>query len=285
MQALTRQDYLRSINRVIEYINNHLDTPLSLEILASLACFSSFHFHRIFKAFMGETVGGYIQRLRLEQAVQLLRYTQLPIETIATNVGYEQPSSLSKAFKNAYRITPTEYRNRKDMLLRPLVTNREVIALKAPKLITLLPQQVLYVHATGDYAGLNYAESFALLWEQVREQQLYTEAIERLGLYYDCPTVTESDYLRTDLCLTIHKTAIPRGEVGVKTIEGGRYAQFLYCGSYEKLQGVYNFIFREWLPDSGCELRSLPVFEKFLSDARYTSPGKMKTEIYVPVQR
>jgi transcriptional regulator, araC-type len=285
MQPLTRQDYLRGINRVVEYINNHLDEPLSLEILASESCFSPFHFHRIFKAFIGETVGSYIQRVRLETAVHLLRYSELPIETIASHIGYEMPSSLSKAFKNTYGISPSEYRKRHDLQLRPLATNNEIIRLKPPKIAHLSSQRVLYVHATGAYAEINYAEQFAILWEQVRVQRLYTAGIELIGLYYDCPTVTEADYLRTDLCLTIHKPAIPRGEVGVKEIDGGQYAVFLYRGPYQKLQCAYNFIFKTWLPDSRCVLRNLPVFEKFLSNARYTPPEKTKTEIYVPIER
>lgn len=284
MQSLTRQDYLRGINRVVEYINNHLDAPLSLEILASESCFSPFHFHRIFKAFIGETVGSYIQRVRLETAVHLLRYSELPIESIATRVGYEMPSSLSKAFKNAYGISPSEYRKQDNLQLRPLTANNEIINLQPPKIVPLPTQQVLYVHATGAYAEVDYAAQFAILWEQVRVQRLYTAGIEHIGLYYDCPTVTEADYLRTDLCLTIHKPAIPRGEVGVKEIEGGQYAVFLYRGSYDKLQCAYNFIFKTWLPDSRCTLRRLPVFEKFLSDARYTPPEKTKTEIYVPIE-
>ncbi|KAA6306258.1 hypothetical protein EZS27_042085, partial [termite gut metagenome] len=57
-------------------------------------------------------------------------------------------------------------------------------------------------------------------------------------IYHDDPKVTEADKLRTDICLVLPKKAEPKGEIGVKTIEGGKYAMFLYQGSYEHLDAT-----------------------------------------------
>ena len=65
-------DYVSRINKVIDYIDLHLDADLSLEELADVAQFSKYHFHRIFFAFMQETLFQYIQRLRLERAASWL---------------------------------------------------------------------------------------------------------------------------------------------------------------------------------------------------------------------
>ncbi len=102
MRTDTHNSYVQSINRVIDYINNHLDEPIEVAVLARIANISTFHFCRVFKALRGESPIAYIARLRIETAAQLLRYTSLPVEAIAFNVGYETPASLSKAFKLQY---------------------------------------------------------------------------------------------------------------------------------------------------------------------------------------
>ncbi|WP_172914802.1 helix-turn-helix domain-containing protein [Capnocytophaga canis] len=108
-------DYRERINKVLEYIGNHLDEKIELKTLAEIANFSEFHFHRIFKAFVNESVGAHITRLRVEASAILLRYSNLSVEQISEKVGYEMVSSLSKSFKKFYGVSPTEYRNNKTL--------------------------------------------------------------------------------------------------------------------------------------------------------------------------
>ena len=63
---LLNNEYRMRINRTIDYIRAHYAEDLSLEKLASIACFSKFHFHRLFRAVVGETLNDYVQRIRLE---------------------------------------------------------------------------------------------------------------------------------------------------------------------------------------------------------------------------
>lgn len=111
MKTVTKNDYIRRINKVVEYINNHLDDRLDLRKLASVANLSDYHFLRIFKGIIGEPPIAFIARLRRETAAQLLRYSPLSVEDIAFNIGYESASSLSKAFRDQYNITPHRIQN------------------------------------------------------------------------------------------------------------------------------------------------------------------------------
>ena len=52
---LLKNEYLSRLNRTIDYIHSHSHEDLNLGRLAEVACFSKFHFHRIFKAIIGET--------------------------------------------------------------------------------------------------------------------------------------------------------------------------------------------------------------------------------------
>lgn len=280
----TKEDYLKRINAVVEYINNHLDEEIDLKKLAEVSNFSVFHFHRIFKAFQHETLAAYITRIRVETAARLLRYTELTIETISYNVGYEIPSSLSKAFKLFYDISPIEYRTNKNYYIMKQVMLNPELKLKSPKFVELENKKSIYIRLSGAYNELDFSGTYAKLWNFVKEQKLYSAGIESIGIYHDDPKVTEANKLRSDVCLVIHKPVQPKGEIGVKEIQGGRYAVFLYQGPYNTLGVVYDTIFVQWLPESGCELRNVPMFEKYMNDPSKITPEKLKTEIYIPVQ-
>ena len=282
MKNITYNDYVQRINKVVAYINNHLDETLDLKTLANEAALSDFHFHRIFKALKGEAIGGYITRLRLEATARLLRYTALTIEEIAFNIGYETPASLSKAFKKQYGISPTEYRTNKDTYIMKKEIINPDLALKAPKIVTLEPKNLIYVALTGAYGSLDYGKAYEQLWAVIKAQKLFTKGIESICISYDDPKITEGSLQRSDVCLAIHKLATPQDEVSCKTLAGGKYAVFFYQGSYENLSQVYDTAVR-WIIDHEYTLREEPFFEKYLNDARRTPKEKLKTEIYIPI--
>ena len=282
MKNITYNDYVQRINKVVAYINNHLDETLDLKTLANEAALSDFHFHRIFKALKGEAIGAYITRLRLEATARLLRYTALTIEEIAFNIGYETPASLSKAFKKQYGISPTEYRTNKDTYIMKKEIINPNLALKAPKIVTLEPKNLIYVALTGAYGSLDYGKAYEQLWAVIKAQKLFTKGIESICISYDDPKITEGSLQRSDVCLAIHKSATPQEEVSCKTLAGGKYAVFFYQGSYENLSQVYDTAVR-WVIDHEYTLREEPFFEKYLNDARRTPKEKLKTEIYIPI--
>ncbi len=283
MKPITRNAYIQSVNKASQYIAGHLGETIDVKTLASVANLSSFHFCRIFKAIKGEPPITFITRLRVETAAQLLRNSQLTVEEIAYNIGYETPASLSKAFRNQYGITPTQYRTDKSIFIMRRETINEHLALKEPKLVTLEEKSLIYVALTGDYSSLSYNDAFQQLWQVVKEQKLFTKGIETLCLSYDDPKITEANQQRSDVCLAIHKAAKPQDEVSCKTLAGGKYAMFAYQGPYENLAAVYDEAMR-WLVNSEHELRDEPIFAKYLNDPRRTPAEKLKTEVYLPLR-
>jgi len=282
MRTITYNDYIQRINKVVAYINDHLDESLDLKNLAEVAALSEFHFHRVFKALKGESIGAHISRLRIEAAARLLRYSALSIEDIAFNIGYEAPAALSKAFKNQYGITPTQYRTNKDIYIMKKEIINPDLALKAPKIMELEPKNLIYVALTGEYGTLDYDKAYEQLWAVVKSQKLFTKGIESICVSYDDPKITEASLQRSEVSLSIHKHADPEGEVSCKTLAGGKYAVFFYQGSYTHLSAVYDAAMR-WVIDSEYEVREEPTFEKYLNDSRRTPEEKLKTEVYIPI--
>lgn len=126
-KAITREEYAKHINNVIEYIGRNLDREISLSELSEISNFSAYHFHRIFSAMVGEPIGTFVIRMRVETAARLLRYTSLSIQDIAYNVGYGAPSSLTKVFRQFYNISPTAYRNNRNYtIMKPLQITTDV---------------------------------------------------------------------------------------------------------------------------------------------------------------
>ncbi len=293
----TTQIYEQRIEKAVEYINRHLDEELELERIADVAHFSPYHFHRIFRAFRGEPLGSYITRLRVEAAAKLLRYSDLSVESIAYNVGFGVPSSLTKAFQRLYEVTPSEYRSNKIIqIMKTHQTSPSSIKLKAPKIVELEPKTALCLSFTGEYSSIDFSGAFGRLWAEVKKQGLYSAGIEHIGVYYDDPKVTEHSKLRTDVCLVVHKPAKAVGDITVKEIAGGRYAVFTHTGPYDEVTSVYDAIFGEWVPancdceectcegNCTCALRDEPVFEKYCNDPTKTAPEKLKTQIYLPLK-
>ena len=282
MRTITYNDYIQRINKVVAYINDHLDESLDLKTLAEVAALSEFHFHRVFKALKGESIGAHISRLRIEAAARLLRYSALSIEDIAFNIGYEAPAALSKAFKNQYGITPTQYRTNKDIYIMKKEIINPDLALKAPKIMELEPKNLIYVALTGEYGTLDYGKAYEQLWAVVKSQKLFTKGIESICVSHDDPKITEASLQRSEVSLSIHKPAHTEGEVSCKTLAGGKYAVFFYQGSYTHLSAVYDAAMR-WVIDSEYEVREEPTFEKYLNDSRRTPEEKLKTEVYIPI--
>jgi len=105
------QEYVARINRVIDHIDAHLGDELVLAELADVACFSRFHFHRIFSAMVGETLSDYIKRVRLQNAAS--RLTNNPrdsITDIALACGFSSPSVFARAFRERFGVSASVWR-------------------------------------------------------------------------------------------------------------------------------------------------------------------------------
>ena len=279
----TREEYQKCVNAVVDYINLHLGEEIDLKSLAKISHFSPFYFHRIMKAFLGEPVGTFIVRTRTETAARLLRYTDLPIADIAYRIGYSSSSSLSKVFKQFYGISPLEYRNNKNfIIMKPAIIRPE---LKLKWEIKELPaRNLIYIRLFGDYKLNDYCGTWMRLQQFVQEEKLPIGEVMPYCIYHDDPKVTPVEKLRTDVCMVMPTAVAPKGNIGFKQLPAGRYAIFLYKGSYEHLQSVYDTIYGKYIPEMECTFRDEASAERYLNHPADTAPDELLTEIYIPIE-
>lgn len=279
----TQEEYQKCVNAVIDYINLHLGEEIDLKSLARISNFSPFYFHRIMKAFLGEPIGTFIVRTRTEAAARLLRYSDIPITDIAYRIGYSSPSSLSKVFRQLYGISPKEYRNNQNFVIMKPAIIRPDLELKS-EIRNVEARNVIYIRLSGDYKLNDYGGTWARLFQFVKEQNLPMGEPMPLCIYHDDPKVTPTEKLRTDVCMVLPVQATPKGDVGCKILPADRYAVFIYKGSYEHLQGVYDTIYGKYLPQMECTLRDEASAERYMNDPCTTAPEDLLTEIYIPVE-
>lgn len=279
----TREEYQKCVNAVVDYINLHLGEEIDLKSLAKISHFSPFYFHRIMKAFLGEPVGTFIVRTRTETAARLLRYTDLPIADIAYRIGYSSSSSLSKVFKQFYGISPLEYRNNKNfVIMKPAIIHSE---LKLKREIKELPvRNMIYIRLFGDYKLNDYCGTWMRLQQFVQEEKLPMGEVMPYCIFHDDPKVTPIEKLRTDVCMVMPTAVAPKGNIGFKQLPAGRYAIFLYKGSYEHLQSVYDTIYGKYIPEMECTFRDEASAERYLNHPADTAPDELLTEIYIPIE-
>lgn len=293
--SATLSDYKTRLLRVLVYIQQHLDEPLSLDELAALACFSPYHFHRVFKGMIGESLQEHIRRLRLERALQQLKSTQLPIIQIALAASYQTHEAFTRSFKNAFGCSPTQYRARNTLLAQPKapsgvhyaqgeVANFKVASGKVMNVTIkeLEPMRVAFMRHVGPYDQVGETWDKVMMW--LGKEGWIGGDTMYIGLCHDDPEVTPADKIRYDACITIDNTFQAFGEICVQTITGKKYAMNTHIGPYNKLGRTYSQLYGQWLPRSGYALRLCPCFEVYLNDPHTTEPQELLTDIYMPIQ-
>lgn len=286
-KTVTNQDYHQRVNKVLHYINTHLNEKLDINHLAGISNFSSYHFHRIMRAHLNESLMAYIVRLRLDQSATLILNSGLSVSDIAYKVGYDVPSSFNKAFKKRFGVAPTEYIDKyQEVAAVNYLTNFKKMEHKdlKPKIKEIKPLKVIYVNSIGAYEDKGTEHAWNKVCSFAEQKRLFGRHTAFIGISHDDPKVTDSEKLRYDACVVVDKDVAPQGAIGVKTIEGGKYAIFIHNGPYENFKYSYDQIFSNWLPESGEELRELPCLEKYLNSPEDTKPEKLKTEIMIPLK-
>ncbi len=285
-RADTLQDYRQRIGRVLDYIRQNQSEPMRLRDLAGVACFSQFHFHRIFSAHAGETLSEYIRRLRLENAAQRLCRTTDAVTDIALDAGYSTHGAFTKAFTQHFGQSPTAFRKTGQWIQTPgelLTATRQKERVVKVEIREIPEQAALAVRKTGAYSKAA-EEAWKTLCSYAGPKGLMGPGTKFIGISHDDPDHVAAENLRYDACITLSRDDKGRGEVKKISLGGGRYAVTVHKGPFEKLKATYDGLFGDWLPSSGEKLRDADCLEIYLNDPDSTPPEDLRTEICVPLE-
>jgi len=247
----SQKEYISRINKVIDYVEAHLDEELSLEVLSEVANFSPYHFHRIYSAFMGETLMGFVKRKRIEKAASIInKEPETPISNIAYACGYNSVSVFCRNFKDRYGMTAQEFRagakerdskNRQldsnfgkwDPLKDGYVCNVESLKQRSMKItndITVkeMPEMhLVYYRHTGEFHLIGKAYEKLFTWAGPRG--ILNQNTKTITVYHDDPSVTEIENVRQSAGILVDKDVKGEGEFGTMSVPAGKYI----VGSFE----------------------------------------------------
>lgn len=294
----TSRIYKERILRVLVYIQQHLDEDLELADLAAVAHFSPYHFHRVFRGMVGESLKEHIRRLRLERAAGQLTHSEEAVTAIAFGAGYETHEAFTRAFRSMFGQSPSQFRlDRGGPALAKAPSGVHYDPSRDPKdfhtpsegedrmkveIKKVEPMRVAFMRHVGPYEGCKSTWEKFMTW--AGPQGLIRPGTVFLGVCHDDPEVTPAEKIRYDACITVGDDFEPVGEVGVQVIAGGDYAMTTHYGPYMKLGETYARMCGQWAPRSGRELRMSPCFEIYLNDTGNTDPEDLLTDVYIPLE-
>jgi len=266
----------KRILKALIYIEDHFQEEMTVEELAQIACYSPFHFQRLFRFIVGENVYQYIKRLRIARAAAKLCYSDQRITDIALDTDYKTPSAFTRAFKQCMGKSPRNYRllygeidmiNKKIFEL-PMIEPDEI---KQEKDIS-----IIFIRKTGNY-DVSSKAAWDALSTLIRDNLSDEDAakLRYFSIAWDDPKIVEEEKLRFDACVSEDSRIPVKGKFARKVIPGGKYAVFTHHGKPDTLMETYDRIFFKWLPDSKEDFDSKRM--NFLEHV------KGVTKIYIPL--
>lgn len=299
-----REEYIFRINKVIDYIETHVSEELSLVVLANVANFSPYHFHRIFCAIVGEPLSKYIQRIRLEKAaLSLVNHPKSVVAQVALKYGFPNQASFSRAFKKHFGFSASHLRMDAGLLkskkckmesktgkddLNSFLYNEGVKDLSFSVEVKAIQEMpVIYIRNIGMFGG--EAKLFQKLFKQLFNWAdargiIHYPDTKVLSLYHDHPEVTDEARFRTSLCLTVTGEIEVEGEIGKMVVPGGKYAVGHFCLDSHEYKEAWDIIWGSWLPESGYQPDDRPCFEIYLNQPEEHPEKKSIVDMYVPIK-
>jgi AraC family transcriptional regulator len=293
--------HLARVQRIIDYIENHLTDELPLDQLAKLAGYSQWHFQHIFRATTGDALKEYIRKRRLTATLSELRESDQRIIDVAFTYCFESQAAFSRSFKKMFGVSPGVCR-RKDGARLPLkgkpkitfvyldhlykgITMEPIIKQLSERTVVGLP--TTFISSLSE--NRNNKQVLPKLWDcfNPRAHEIKRRIPGRaLGICEALPTAVVKSQTHDAFYMASVEVdaldAIPNGMVA-KKIPAGRYAVFIHKGPLAKIDHTTQYIYGSWLPKSGEELRDSPDLEIY--DARYKVEAEdSEIELQIPLK-
>lgn len=298
------EEYKKRIIKAIQYIDNNLDAELSLEKVAEIAAYSPFHFHRIFRLIVGETLQNYIIRKRIEKsAFYLALRKNLNIKDIYHQFGFSNHSGFNKSFKKYYGKSPSEFRKSApenfhklqakqskngqiDTVFHQYICNIENLLnwtnmhLKIE--VTALPEMNLA--AVMSLGIANVESSFNTLVDWAKTEKLFPgDNVKMISVYHDNFKVTPPDKVRIHACMLLDEPLKrQQGEVFPEIIEAGKFIIGSGEVTLSDFEQCWVSLFL-WMKENNYSVRKAFPFEIYHTNFKEHPEGKMAVDFCIPI--
>ncbi len=286
-------EYHKRIQRSIDFIEENLESKITLDELAEKAALSKYYYHRLFHALTGEPVMEYIRKRRLGRAIKQMNETNLGILEIAVDNQFESQEVFTRAFIKHFGISPGKYRkvndrvkindkisilgiesSKKENGVQPKIVVREETKLVGMTLKTTVEDNLknfTIAKFHNEIFNSRMCEIKGIKNSNIKHGICVSEE-NGVDLYHTACVEVGEDY------------SIPDG-MELIIMPYSRYMRFLHNGPPERIPETYYYIYKEWIPYSGYELskigKDLQVYDYNKFDI-YSEEFEM--EIFVPIE-
>lgn len=262
-----------------------------------MACFSEFHFHRIFSAVTGETVNQFTSRLRLEKAARLLRFSQRRLTDIALECGFSSSATFSRALRSGYGTTPSQFRKtgriEKRKIRKAIHTGQEYVLPMSPaekkaafpvSFADLPARRVAYIRVVDAFRMDRVVAACKTMIAWAKSQNIFSRGV-LFGMTLDDPDVTPKHLYRYEVCFA--SPAPFECSQGISQLElpALRYATTKVSGDIRRVATAWDYLVRSWLIQSNCEPEHAAALEIFLDKEHVTDWSHFELELCLPVRR
>ncbi len=266
-----KEDDIKRINNIFIFIDENLDQQLNLETIANIGFYSPFHLHRIFKAITNETINEYITRKRIEKTASILLHKrEITISELSLQYGFNSNSSFTRTFKKFYGINPTEFRktnpnkfskigkveskNGEEVgMLEEYICNinnhKNWIKMKAKIEIKEMPKLDLAFITQIGHNGMENTYDKLIKWA-IPKGLLENENLKVVTIYHDSFKITEPDKVRMSACISLNEKIEVSGEIGLTTIEKGKFIVGHFEIRINEFEKSWNSLFI-WMNENG----------------------------------
>ncbi|MGG1552564.1 AraC family transcriptional regulator [Paenibacillus ferrarius] len=296
-------DYEVRIQKTLDYIEAYFTEPLTVEGLASVACFSPFHFHRVFQMMVGEAVMEYVRKRRLARAAYQIAHTDLRLIDIALDNGFQSHENFTRAFKKMFERTPAAYRKqgirtpdypRVNVLDRKFNSYLGGIRMEFQIVTKPAFKLIGYELRTTCKEGQNLRDIPAF-WQTYMREELGCRIPNRVhtGRPVEIGICADFNLETSDLTYIIGMEAtdfegVPEGLV-CREFPEARYAVFTTpkvapAQFSDSIQSTWKAVYAEWFPHSGYEHAGLAEFELYDERCHADLHTELQMDLYVPVK-
>ncbi|MBI5540210.1 MAG: AraC family transcriptional regulator [Bacteroidia bacterium] len=298
-----KQEIIERVAKVVRHIEHNIDKEMPLEELASIACFSPFHFQRIFKEFIQETPKQFIKRLRLDESAHVIAlYPEKSMIEVAIQCGFKSAIVFSRAFKDYYKISPDNFRKSSELEKiricqipnngRKQLGNPDAYFINSNKklefsdfkveIIKRPEKKFIYLQTSLDDISL-ILESFKKIYRWADVRGLLTPDTEIFGSMKDYPLYTPLDKCRFLTCISVETEPEVSGLICYSELPPTTYSCFTATGGITDMIKAVTYWSNIWLPESGYRVTHEHVIT-IPANNIWETPLEMNTHrIYIPV--
>lgn len=288
-----------NIQILLEYIEDHLKEPMTLDDFSSVANLSKFHLIRVFRNFTDLTLMNYVQSRRLAQSLHLLLTTNMRVVDIALDYNFEHEQSYIRAFKKYFNLTPGQYRKNQIpvSVVNPISIERcfpikegvvfPTFVVKPSFYLEGIPVKIVGNENMLENTAKNKGHDFFFNHSQKIINPLDAKVYYGLT-WHENNSYTYAYYMPSLETMDLNKT--PEDMTGIQVLPH-KYATFKYIGkhsavdvTFNHLLDLHNYIHDIWMPKNNYNLFDEGSFFFERIDMNISSEHYCEVELYYPLK-